>query len=60
MQDQLAELEQQLHTLDEQDGLSFNLNSRRKDQNMTRRALLEAMGEKLNAYGMYDDRNRGL
>ncbi|KAF2812454.1 uncharacterized protein BDZ99DRAFT_383497 [Mytilinidion resinicola] len=50
MQDELAELEQQLHELDQQDTFSFNLNSRRQDKNAARKVLLEEMGNKLYVY----------
>lgn len=50
MQDELAELEQQLHELDQQDTFSFNLNSRRQDKNAARRVLLEELGNKLYVY----------
>ena len=51
MQDELAELEQQLHELDQQDTFSFNLNSRRQDKIAARRVLLEELGNKLYVYG---------
>jgi hypothetical protein len=53
LQDELAEIEQQLHELDQQEALLFNLHTRRRDQNPQRRALLQQLGDKLHAYGAY-------
>ncbi|KAF2112297.1 hypothetical protein BDV96DRAFT_158224 [Lophiotrema nucula] len=52
LQDELAEIEQRLHELDNDEAYSFNLNSRRRDSNQDRTALLAGLGEKLASYDL--------
>ena len=50
-QDELAEIEQRLNELDDNDVTAFFLNSRRLDGNDTRQALLDELAPKLKEYG---------
>lgn len=51
LQDEIAEMEQQLHTLDRIEPCSFYLNTRRRDRNQERGRILKTLGEKLFDYG---------
>ncbi|EOA88824.1 uncharacterized protein SETTUDRAFT_106391, partial [Exserohilum turcica Et28A] len=50
LQDEIAEMEQQLHTLDRIEPCSFYLNTRRRDRNQERGRILKTLGEKLFDY----------
>ncbi|USP80435.1 uncharacterized protein yc1106_07709 [Curvularia clavata] len=50
LQDEIAEMEQKLHTLDMIEPCSFNLNTRRHDGNQERCRILKTLGEKLFDY----------
>lgn len=50
-QDELAEMEEQLESLDVNEAKMFNLTTRRRDSNQKRQELLLQITEKLESYG---------
>jgi len=51
-QDELIAMEQRLQDLDAEEKTPYNLNSRREDKNLARKALLAEVEAKLPAYGI--------
>jgi hypothetical protein len=51
LQDELAELQDQLHKCDDTEPIRLNLSSRRHDSNLERRRIMKQIHSKLSTYG---------
>lgn len=58
-QDQLVELEDQLHRFDDEEQIELRLRSRRQDEHQERRDLLNLIRTKVESYGKYSGTQRG-